>query len=68
MPSVGSQLVLHHGGHERISVDLAVRMAERYTDRFSAVLEDVDIPDIAEAAELLGPVTPHLDQVLDVLF
>src|ERR1700686_1071006 len=56
VPRAGSQLVLQHRRDEGIGVDLAVRMAERDTDRLAAVFEDVDVADVWQPAQLLGAV------------
>ena len=42
-------------------------MAERDTDLFAAILEDVDVADVGQAAELARAVAPHRDQVADVV-
>jgi len=64
---VGAQLALHDGRDEWVGIDLAVRMAESHSDRLASILEYVDVTDIRQAAQLLGAVTPYLDQVLDVI-
>src|SRR5712692_2039710 len=65
--SLRVQLALEDGWNEGIGVDLAVWMAERYPNRLTAVLEDVDVAHFRQPAEFPGAVAPHLDQVLDVV-
>ena len=51
-----------------VSVDLAVRVGERYTDNLALVLEDKDVVHEVPGAELHVAVGPHVNQVFDVLF
>ena len=41
-------------------------MAEGDTDRRATIFEDEHIAHVGQTAELVRPVTPNLDQVLDV--
>jgi hypothetical protein len=42
-------------------------MAEGDADHVATVLEDEDVADVGQPAELVGPIAPDLDEVLDVL-
>src|SRR5205823_4485927 len=67
VPRLRGELALQDWRHERVRVDLAVRMAERDPDLLAAILEDVHVLDVWKAAQLIGAVAPDLDQVEDVV-
>ena len=67
VPGFGAELAFDHRRHERVRVDLAMGMAERDADRLASVLEDVNVADVRQQAQLTGAVAPNLDEVLDLL-
>jgi len=66
MPGLGPQLSFDGRWHERVSVDLSVRMAQGDADRLASVLEDVDIAHALQPREIERAIAPDLDEVLDV--
>ena len=42
-------------------------MAERDANHLAAVLENVDITDVGQAAELIGAIPPDFDEIPDVI-
>jgi hypothetical protein len=44
-----------------------MRMAQRDTDHLAAIFEDVHVLHIGQPAQLLRAVSPHLDQVANVI-
>src|SRR5882762_8907022 len=67
VPRLGTQLTLDDWRHEWIRVDLSVRMAERDADNLASILEDVDVADVGQPAELIGAVAPDVDEVSDMI-
>ena len=53
--------LLHPRRHERVGVDLPVRVGERHPDLLAVVLEDEDLLDAVDAGELRGPLGPDVD-------
>src|SRR5438445_9093106 len=64
---LGPELSLQDGWNEWIRVDLTVRVAQGDADLLPAVLEDVDVSHVGEAAQLAGAIAPHLDEVANVV-
>src|SRR5260370_165881 len=67
MTRFGCELALQDRRDEGIRVDLTVRVAQRDADLLAAVLEHEDVLHVGEPAQLIGPVTPHFDQVSDMV-
>src|SRR3981081_2698081 len=67
VPRLGRQLALDDRRYERIGVDLSVWMTERHADHLASVLEDEDVADVGQTAELVRSISPDLDEVSDVI-
>src|SRR5229473_3886402 len=67
IPRLGPQLSLEDRREERIRIDLSVWVTQRHADLLAPVFEYVDVAHVGEAAQLIGAVTPHLDEVANVL-
>src|SRR5258708_38812397 len=67
VPRLGGQFTLDDRGNKWICVKLAVGMAQGDADRLASVLEHEHVPDVGEAAELIGAIAPDLDEVLDMI-
>src|ERR687889_521436 len=63
MGTGGFELLLRTWGDERVAVDLAVRMVQGHPYRLALVLKDKDVVHVAEAAQLVVTVGPHLNEV-----
>ena len=59
------ELLFRAGGDEGVGVDLAVRVVQRDAYGLALVLEDEDVLDERQRAELLVSVGPDLDEVPD---
>src|SRR5712691_3727540 len=66
IPRLGPQLSLEDRREERIRIDLSVRVTQRHADLLATVFEYVDVAHVGEAAQLVGAVAPHLDEVANV--
>src|SRR5712692_3904534 len=66
IPRLGPQLSLEDRREERVRIDLSVWVTQRHADRLATVFEYVDVAHVGEAAQLIGAVAPHLDQVANV--
>src|SRR6266850_246184 len=67
VPRFCIELALYDRRHEWIGVDLSVRMAQGDADDLSSVLEDIDVTNVGQPAELAGAIAPYLDEVEDVI-
>src|SRR5712692_1167242 len=63
---LGPQLSLEDRREERIRIDLSVWVTQRHADLLATVFEYVDVAHVGEAAQLIGAVAPHLDEVTNV--
>src|SRR6266446_1313883 len=64
---LGPQLSLKDRREERVRIDLSVWVTQRHADLLAPVFEYVDVAHVGEAAQLIGAVAPHLDEVANVL-
>ena len=60
------ELARRNRRHERIRVDLPVRMVQRHADLDAAILERIDVLDVGARAELAVAVGPDVDEQLEV--
>ena len=58
------RFLLYLRGHERIGVDLPVRVMKCYADGLALILKDKNIFNEFKRAELLKPVPPYFDQFI----
>jgi len=50
VPRLRSELALKDGRHERIGIDLSVRMMEGDSDRLTSILEDIHVSHVGQTA------------------
>src|SRR4030088_1845359 len=67
VPYLSIQLPLDDRRHERVRVDLPMRMTERHADHLASILEDVDVSDVGQPSKLVGAIAAPLDQVAEVI-